>query len=246
VTSLAMGGERMASGDWSGGLCVWKVPDVAMEEKDAAVQPEKKKTKKGSDGTAVVESVIASSIEEVAPTISLKAHSNDVSGIAWGYDGTSSSTGNKTIFTSSWDHSIKSWDVETQNVVLTLNGSKVATCLTRCQNSNVVASGHPDCTVRLWDMRVSTKGSDGEGGFFDGTLRPSHNAWISAVKWSQDPYVLTSASHDGSVKVWDIRSSLPLHTVRAHPKGQKALCIAVTEEAVYSGGSDCVVKRFKF
>jgi len=156
----------MASGDWSGGLCVWKVPDVVMEEKDDAVQPEikktkksrdeKNKTKKSRDGATVVESVIGSSIQEVAPTISLKAHSNDVSGIAWGYDGTSFFTGNKTLFTSSWDHSIKSWDVETQNVVLTLNGSKVAMCLTHCQNSNVVASGHPDCIVRLWDMRVST------------------------------------------------------------------------------------------
>jgi len=208
------------------------------------VVPPKKKTKKQKEGPTVVESNVSSSIQEVAPTISLKAHSNDISGIAWGYN--TATTTNQTLITSSWDHSIKSWDVETQNVVLTLNGSKVATCLTRCQNSNVVATGHPDCTVRLWDMRVQGSGAEGEGGFFDGTLRPSHNAWISAVKWSQDPYVLTSASHDGTVKVWDIRSSLPLHTVRAHPKGQKALCVAVTEDAVYSGGSDCVVKKFKF
>jgi len=253
INSLAMvGGDEdglMASGDWSGGLCVWKVP--GMEDAGDIVPSHGKKKKKTKDGPIRVEenTSSSSSVHEVAPLISLKAHSNDISGMAWGYETTSNSTtdsGKQILFTSSWDHSIKSWDIETQNNILTLNGSKVATCLTRCQNSNVVASGHPDCTVRLWDMRVSGKNSDGEGGFFDGTLRPSHNAWISAVKWSQDPYVLASASHDGTVKLWDIRSSLPLHTVRAHAKGEKALCLTVTEDAVYSGGSDCLVKKFKF
>jgi len=65
------------------------------------------------------------------------------------------------------------------------------------------------------------------------------------VKWSPtDPYVLATTSHDGTVKVWDIRSSLPLHTVRAHPKGEKGLCLSYTDGIIYSGGSDCVVKRF--
>ena len=59
--------------------------------------------------------------------------------------------------------------MESQNEILALNGSKVVTSLGRCHNSNVVATGHPDCCVRLWDMRIN-KG--GEGNLFDGTLRP--------------------------------------------------------------------------
>jgi ribosome biogenesis protein len=75
----------------------------------------------------------------------------------------------------------------------------------------------------------------------------SHKAWVSAIEWSKiDPYVFASASHDGSVKVWDIRSSIPLHTIKAHSKGSKALCLSFTEKAIFSGGSDCVVKKFKF
>lgn len=75
----------------------------------------------------------------------------------------------------------------------------------------------------------------------------SHKSWVSSVEWSpNDPFVLASSSHDGSVKVWDIRSSLPLHTVQAHKKNEKSLCIAFTGSSIFSGGSDCMVKKFKF
>ncbi len=58
--------------------------------------------------------------------------------------------------------------------------------------------------------------------------------------------MLASSSHDGSIKIWDIRSSIPLHTVQAHAKGSKALCLSFTDGAIFSGGSDCVVKKYKF
>lgn len=56
---------------------------------------------------------------------------------------------------------------------------------------------------------------------------------------------MATTGHDGTLKVWDIRSSLPLHTVRAvSKKGEKALCLAFGDGIIYSGGSDCVVKQF--
>lgn len=70
---------------------------------------------------------------------------------------------------------------------------------------------------------------------------------MSAVEWSpNDPFILASTSHDGTIKVWDIRSTVPLHTIKAHAKGSKALCLSFSKNAIYSGGSDCVVKRFRF
>jgi FOG: WD40 repeat len=145
------GNISMASGDWDGGLCIWKVPSMG---EDSSSEPIGKKRKGASTERAV---------QEISPTHYFKAHSNNVSGMAWGYQS------HNTLLTSSWDHSIKSWDVETQNNILTLNGAKVATCLGRCHNSDVVATGHPDCTVRLWDMRSNSKN---EGNVLDGSLRP--------------------------------------------------------------------------
>jgi ribosome biogenesis protein YTM1 len=74
----------------------------------------------------------------------------------------------------------------------------------------------------------------------------SHKSWVSAIQWSPiDPFVLATTSHDGTLKVWDIRSSLPLHTVKATMnKGDKSLCLAFGDGIIYSGGSDCVVKKF--
>ena len=73
----------------------------------------------------------------------------------------------------------------------------------------------------------------------------SHKSWVSAIQWSPtDPFVLATTSHDGTLKVWDIRSSLPLHTVKAAAnKGDKSLCLAFGDGFIYSGGSDCVVKK---
>ena len=223
-----------ASGDWDGNLSVWKVPSAGDGIGRSTNKASKKKQKTSSASAMAVE------VEEVRPSSSWKAHASNISGMAY----THGSNGTKLI-TGSWDHSLKVHDLERQDCILTLNGSRVVTALGRCHNSDVVASAHPDCTVRLWDMRVHTKAGAESTSVSDTTLRPSHKAWVTDVQWSPtDPYVLATTSHDGTVKVWDIRSSLPLHTVRAHPKGEKGLCLSYTNGIIYSGGSDCVVKRF--
>ena len=152
----------MASGDWDGGLCLWKVPlNTESDRSEENVDIQKRKKHKGISTNSAIE------VKEVSPTVFFKAHKSNISGIVWGHE--NFDNGHSTLFTSSWDHSIKAWDVESQNEILALNGSKVVTSLGRCHNSNVVATGHPDCCVRLWDMRIN---NSGEGNVFDGTLRP--------------------------------------------------------------------------
>jgi WD40 repeat protein len=46
-----------------------------------------------------------------------------------------------------------------------------------------------------------------------------------------------SASYDGKVKLWDLRSSIPLHTISAH--SDKALSVAFHPNA--AGVSTCLV-----
>ena len=45
----------------------------------------------------------------------------------------------------------------------------------------------------------------------------SHTDWVSALAWHpSSPHALASASYDGSVKLWDLRAAIPLHTLSGH------------------------------
>ncbi len=65
------------------------------------------------------------------------------------------------------------------------------------------------------------------------------------MAWSADSeHHLISASHDHTLKLWDVRGSVPLYTLAAHEG--KALCVALGAKGqVASGGSDGRVKIYR-
>jgi len=167
------GTTLLASGDWDGGLAIWSVPPTEKEDgvdssnTDALVENHKKK-RKGGGGTSNTTHTNPT-VHEVKPITSIKAHSSNISGLAFGYNGTTTSTTPTTLLTGSWDHGLKVYDIERMDCILSLNGSRVVTSLCRCPNSNAVATSSPDCTVRLWDMRTNGEGHGGSG--MDKSLR---------------------------------------------------------------------------
>lgn len=262
--------KLLASGDWDGAICVWDLTRPLLPEEDE--EPTVKKSKIASTATTITTGKATTNHKPqqrhptLTPKISLRAHSSKVSGVSWGnyekyHSDSDHPSSMRLLITGSWDHSLKVWDVERQDCVLTLNGSRVVTCLdTSYHSSAIVATGHPDCTVRLWDTRTSNDSNDSSSSLLvsDNTFRPSHKQWVSAVQWSgQNPYHLASTSHDGTVKLWDIRSSLPLHTVRAFGTAkapQKGLSLAYADTTttesggsflLFAGGSDGIVKQFQ-
>ena len=66
-----------------------------------------------------------------------------------------------------------------------------------------------------------------------------------AVCWGSEAeeHKLVSASYDHTIKVWDIRSAVPLYTIAAHEG--KVLCVTVGPSGeIVSGGTDGKVKRY--
>jgi WD40 repeat protein len=116
---LASSGSIL-SGDWDGRICVWQSNSDEVSESETAV----KKRKVGGASAA--------SLRELVPVAAFKAHAQCVSGVAWmpNTDDVGGSGGIcASAVTCSWDHSVKSWDVERSDCVSTINGAKVSVSL---------------------------------------------------------------------------------------------------------------------
>ena len=274
----------IASGDYDGNVGIWEYQhnhnqNDNEEEDDHEAQPSSTKKSKSvtlrkgttSDGT----STTVTKMKTIAAKRMFRAHTTQVSGIAFGnYEKVQSSSSSSSLLlfipqqliTGSWDHSIKVWDLVRQENISTINGQRVITCLdTSYHTSGIVVTGHPDCTIRLWDTRSTTSSSTTSSSkdassssltVSDTTFQPSHKEWVSGVQWSPtNPYHVVSTSYDGTMKLWDIRSSLPLYTVRTFPTKEKGLSVCYSSSRpinnsenvnfLFAGGTDCMVKKYK-
>ncbi|KAI8320084.1 WD40 repeat-like protein, partial [Martensiomyces pterosporus] len=113
------------------------------------------------------------------------------------------------VFSGGWDHSVRTWDVASGvNLLTSVSKSKyVVLDLDYSTHSRLIATGHADRSLRLWDPRS-------EDNRVVKLRLTSHKGFVSSVAWAPNSaYMLASASHDSTIKVWDIRSRTPLYTV---------------------------------
>ncbi len=152
------------------------------------------------------------------------------------------------IYSGSNDHTIRQWDVARAELVNTVSGSKVVSTLAYNESLNVVLTGHPDHLIRMWDPRASGRAS----------VFRSHKAWVRDIQWQvSGGHQFVSGGDDNSVKVWDIRSAIPLHSVshstetNLHQSGRKnvspfkvlAVGYGGSDQTIYSGSSDTTLKK---
>jgi ribosome biogenesis protein YTM1 len=217
----------LATGDFGGTVCLWDVLAPASEE---AAAPEKKRKKSAA--------AVAKEVRSLESSIRISAHTRGVTGILFG-DASKSSE----MITCSYDNSVKVWDTSTQDCVTTLNGSKVVCCMARLYDGQI-ATGHPDCGVRLWDVRQRANDAISTGQLYK-TLKPSHSAWVSTIQGggSTKPNLFVTGSYDGTVKLWDTRKIGELRTSDGG-NGKKVLAVEMGEKNIYAGGESCKVNKF--
>ncbi|CAA6657396.1 unnamed protein product [Spirodela intermedia] len=147
-----------------------------------------------------------------------------VSSVVW--------TERQTLYSASWDHSIRRWDVSTGENTWNMVCGKALNCLDiGGEGSALVAAGGSDPVLRIWDPRRP------------GNIAPvyqfsSHTSWITSCKWHPKSWLhLVSTSYDGKVMLWDLRTAWPLAVINSH--SDKVLCADWwRDDSVVTGGAD--------
>merc|ERR1712232_576460 len=99
--------------------------------------------------------------------------------------------------------------------------------------------------VLLWDPRV---GSDGKVNVRKLT---SHDGWVEGLAWEPRSGIhLASCGYDGCLKIWDLRSDVPLQTIQVKEQNAKLLCCAWYQNdenklGIVCGGEDKTVHFHK-
>jgi WD40 repeat protein len=103
-------------------------------------------------------------------------------------------------YSSSWDHSVRTWDLTTSKLIDTRTTLHPLSSLVEMQGVNLLAAGSTARHITLIDPRASASKVAAM------TLRGHTNAVSSLAQEPGSNYSLVSGSHDGTCRIWDIRS----------------------------------------
>ncbi|CAG8490689.1 11502_t:CDS:2 [Ambispora gerdemannii] len=223
--SISKQEELFSSGSWDSSIRIWTTTTTPDDEDGSDyefIENEKKRRKisKKKTNSIIAKKSIGILMGHVGPVSSVFFDTKD----------------SAKLYSGGWDYSIRTWDIESRTNVDTKNCDQVVYDIAYSEKSGLIASGHADRAVRLWDPRA-------EDVAVVKLSLVSHQNWVSAVSWSKNsPFMLASASYDSCVKMWDIRSKSPLYNLRVsddtNESRKKLLCIDWSKDLILSGGED--------
>ncbi|PWN95217.1 WD40 repeat-like protein [Tilletiopsis washingtonensis] len=240
LCSLSVRGSQALAAGWDGCVSLW-LPTSLAARSDADESRSKKK-RRAERGVAAPEGARLeplATLWHAPPNAGVPSANARVGGVVWGAEGKAYSAG--------WNGSVREWDVDSQSASSSKTSDKVLLCLDHMAGSApVLLTGHVDRSIGIWDMRLNAAA-------ITLPLASAHSAPVSAVRaHPSSAHLFASASHDGSVKLWDARSPKaalfalsrpPAASGEAAGKGaekEKVLALDWTSDgqAIASGGED--------
>ncbi|MGI0485086.1 NB-ARC domain-containing protein [Pantanalinema rosaneae CENA516] len=102
-------------------------------------------------------------------------------------------------------------------------------------NSQVLASGSADRTIKLWNPHT---------GQCLNTLQ-GHRSWVWTVRFSPDSQLLASGSYDHTIKLWQVNSGACWQTLEGHPSSVLGVTFSHDGSRLVSGGYDQMIKLWQ-
>lgn len=171
------------------------------------------------------------SIRRRAPLSLLESHTGPVEQAI--FDQNDNTVG----YSVSQDHTIKTWDLVTARCVDTKTTSYSLLSIAQLKSLGLLACGSSARHITLHDPRADSNSAK----ITQQQLIGHKNFVVSLDTCPENEYMLCSGSHDGTVKVWDVRSNAPMYTI-TRENGETKDKIFATRWAekigIISGGED--------
>lgn len=172
-------------------------------------------------------------IRRRSPLSLLLGHTEPVEGVI--FDELDATVG----YSVSQDHTIKTWDLVTLRCVDTRTTGFSLLSILQLPQVNLIATGSSARHINLHDPRVSASNTNSE---VVNTKLVGHTNFVVGLSASpHNSNMFASSSHDGTVKVWDIRADKSLYTITREDGSTKSKIFDVcwdSEIGLISGGED--------
>ncbi|OBA20875.1 microtubule-associated protein YTM1 [Metschnikowia bicuspidata var. bicuspidata NRRL YB-4993] len=170
-----------------------------------------------------------SGVKHRAPLALLESHTQPVEGVV--FDSRDSLVG----YSVSQDHTIKTWDLVTSRCVDTRSTGYALLSVLQLPGVGLIASGSSARHINLHDPR--TQAGATEKGVTK--LLGHTNFVVDLAACPTNDTMFASASHDGTVKVWDVRADRAMYTITRESRTGKVFGVSWDREiGIVSGGED--------
>eukprot|EP01132_Coremiostelium_polycephalum_P007905 gene7905-9728_t len=154
----------------------------------------------------------------------LHGHGDRVTSIQW-WD---SSDGDR-IVSSSWDYTLRVWNLQTGKAIHVLSGHTFRVRCTQVRG-NILVSGSWDTTVKVWDLST--------GKCLHTLFGHSFNVWGVQFEGNR----LVTAGWDKKVKVWNIDSGKLLYTLEGHT--ESIICSQFKGSKLVTAAKEIIIYDF--
>ncbi len=156
----------------------------------------------------------------------LDGHSGIVTGVALTADG-------KMAVSTSWDGTLKVWDLQNGAELLTLEHTYFgASGVAVASDGKRAVSAYPDGTLKVWDLETNA----------ELRILEVHDREVNGVAITLDSRRAVSASSDNTLKVWNLDTGDELHTLKGHCNDVNGAAVTSDGRRAVSASSDNTLK----